>query len=325
MKKKMFLTVCLTVLGMLGMKAQSAKIMLHHNGIPTFFYANETQAALDAAEEGDTIYFNEGSFSGGITISKKVVIIGYGDEKSVIGGNVSIAIGEGGETLTKPLLNGMTVRGDITIDKAVKGLVITKSSFPNIYFNDDVEESNIDRCWIYGDNDSRGFRLSEHTKGVIINNSKILRVSGDACSSSSAVFSNCNIRRMYFYWMNGGLKRATYRNCIIENMETGGSYYDMTTTYINCLNPDSNWWKGEVHDCWTTTGDLLDDDTGECLLTNEQLVSAGYVGTDGKVVGINGGETPYTLTTNAPKITDFSTAVDSETLKVTVNLKVSNN
>lgn len=325
MKKILFILVCLMMVGINGVKAQNAKIMLHHNGTPTFFYSSETQAALDAAEEGDTIYFNEGSFQGGITISKKVVIIGYGDEKSVIGGNVSIAIGEGGETLTKPLLNGMTVRGNISIDKAVKGLVITKSSFENIYFNEDVDESNIDRCWIYGYNDGAGVRLSEHTKGVIINNSKILRVSGDAHSASGAVFSNCNIRRMYFYWGGNGLKRGTYRNCIIENMESGGSYYDVTTTYINCLNPDSGWWKGEVHDCWTTTGDLLDDDTAVCLQTDEQLVSAGYVGTDGKVVGINGGETPYTLTTNAPKITDFSTAVDSETLKVTVNLKVSNN
>ena len=324
MRKNLFLMLCLLVAGTSTVKAQNGKIIMHHNGTPTFFYAHETQAALDAAEDGDTIFFNEGSFQGGVTISKKVVIIGYGEEKSVIGGNVSIAVGEGEETLTKPLLNGITVRGTISIDKAIKGLVIMKSSFEYIDFNADVEESNIDRCWVYGWNDDRGFNLSGHVKGIIINNSKILRVCGDAYSSESAVFSNCNIRRMYFYWSDKGLKLATYRNCIFEDMDYGKDYYNKTTTYINCLNNDLDYFRGEVRNCWATTGDLLDNDTGECLLTDEQLMSAGYVGTDGTVIGINGGETPFSLTTNAPKITDFSTTVDSETLKVTVNLKVSN-
>ena len=111
-------------------------------------------------------------------------------------------------------------------------------------------------------------------------------------------------------------------NCILSGL---GSSQVATNTYINCLVRDGNNYisSAESHDCWKYDTNPVDDNM-DCVLTDEQLLSVGYVGTDGKVIGINGGETPYSLTTTAPKITEFSSAVDAETLKVTVNLKVSN-
>lgn len=324
MKKTIVMMLCLLMAGVSGVKAQSAKIILHHNGTPTFFYASDTQAALDAAVEGDTLYLNEGSFQGGVTISKKIVIIGYGEEKSVIGGNVSIAIGDGGESLTKPLLSGVTVRGDINIDKAVKGLVIMKSSFESIFFNADVEESNLIQCWIYGTSSSKGIHLSEHVKTLTVSNSKIKNVSGDAYSAESAFFKNCNIENLHII-NNDCLCLATYANCIFDGMGNATTYSNLTTTYINCiLYHDPTNIRSEIHNCWQGPYNILDNNCN-CSQTDEQLLSAGYVGTDGTVVGINGGETPYSLTMNAPKITDYSAKVDADTHKVTINLKVSNN
>ena len=307
--------LCLLVAGTSTVKAQNAKIILHHNGTPTFFSSNETQAALDASADGDTLYFSEGNYSGGITISKKVVMIGYGDEKSVISGNVSVAIGAGGETLTKTLMEGLRVYdGTITIDKSIKGLIIRKCTFPTIQFKADVEEARIDRCRVL--NTSYGIRLSNYVKGLVVNNSKIRYIEGDAPAAESAIFTNCNIRRESLN------NTATYMNCILSGL---GSSQVATNTYINCLVRDGNNYisSAESHDCWKYDTNPVDDNM-DCVLTDEQLLSVGYVGTDGKVIGINGGETPYSLTTTAPKITEFSSAVDAETLKVTVNLKVSN-
>ena len=53
------------------------------------------------------------------------------------------------------------------------------------------------------------------------------------------------------------------------------------------------------------------------------LQSQGYLGTDGTIVGIYGGETPYTLEPTVPKVTDSNLQLDMENKKLNVNLTVS--
>ena len=59
-------------------------------------------------------------------------------------------------------------------------------------------------------------------------------------------------------------------------------------------------------------------------MTVEDLTDENYLGTDGTVVGMYGGKTPYTLDTNLPRVSEYSADVDPQTKKITVNLKVSN-
>ena len=58
MTQKMILTVCLAVLGMLGVKAQQSIIALHHEGNVTIFAGAKTQEAMDAsAVDGSPLLF----------------------------------------------------------------------------------------------------------------------------------------------------------------------------------------------------------------------------------------------------------------------------
>ena len=61
----------------------------------------------------------------------------------------------------------------------------------------------------------------------------------------------------------------------------------------------------------------------ECSYNTSTLQSYSYLGTDGTVVGIYGGETPYTLEPTVPKVTDSNLQLDMENKKLNVNLTVS--
>jgi pectin methylesterase-like acyl-CoA thioesterase len=71
------------------------------------------QAALDAAQDGDTIRVGPGGFAGGITIDKSVDLVGAGAKATVIdGGGPVVTVGEflGTSELTVTI-SGVTVSG----------------------------------------------------------------------------------------------------------------------------------------------------------------------------------------------------------------------
>ena len=309
MKKIMISMVCLMITGIQCLNAENTKIILQHNGAVSLYSAYQTAEVLKDAVDGDTIYFNEGNFAGDITISKKLTLIGAGDQKSIISGGVTIRIGEGGETLTTRLMEGLKITGTITIGKSIKGLQIRKCVFDSIEFTASIEDGKIDRCLCMGN-----FYLSENVKSLIVNNSAINKVQLNSPSAESVVFSNCNI-------LSNDYCQVTYLNCIIGRFGSGSKY--ATTTYINCLCNGNGYTISDNSGCWNYGTTILRNDYS-CILTSNELLEKGYIGIDGKVVGYNGGETPYTLTVNSPKITDFSSSVDPETRKVTINLKVTN-
>ena len=68
-------------------------------------------------------------------------------------------------------------------------------------------------------------------------------------------------------------------------------------------------------------------DNGTSLLTDlskDVLLANGYLGNDGTIVGINGGNTPFDsdMLPAAPKVTDQSISLDLENKKLNVSLKV---
>jgi hypothetical protein len=71
------------------------------------------QAALDAAQDGDTIRLGHGTFAGGITITKSVRLLGSGAKSTVIkGGGSVITIGEFGAAIEPTvMISGVTITG----------------------------------------------------------------------------------------------------------------------------------------------------------------------------------------------------------------------
>ena len=68
-------------------------------------------------------------------------------------------------------------------------------------------------------------------------------------------------------------------------------------------------------------------DNGTSLLTDlskDVLLANGYLGNDGTIVGIYGGNTPYVdgMLPAAPKVTESSVKLDLENKKLNVSLKV---
>ena len=85
--------------------------------------------------------------------------------------------------------------------------------------------------------------------------------------------------------------------------------------------------KTSLQDCWATTETVISSNNGDmdCPMTVEQRQTAGYLGVDGTVVGIEGGVNPYSLTLHAPSINTSNANVDLNNKKVTINVNVTAN
>jgi hypothetical protein len=57
----------------------------------------------------------------------------------------------------------------------------------------------------------------------------------------------------------------------------------------------------------------------------EYFQQQGWLGTDGTIVGMYGGTTPFTLEPNAPKVTDYTIGVDTKTRMLNVKMTLSAN
>lgn len=327
MKKIVMVFVCFALVSMTT-KAQTAKVALQHNGNVTLYDADKLADALTASVDGDTLYLNEGRFVGDVTITKKVSIIGSGTN-TILTGNVKVSI-PSSPTLTSHLLDALYLENKgITVTLPLKGLKIRKCIFSGLDFTALTEDILIDRCFSRGSG-SASLRLSKNVKNMSVINTKVNNLRGDAEYVGDANFINCNIYHLdnyyYDYTSNGeGSCRATYLNCIIRDWNSSSTYYDSSTIYVNCLCGTNSFKKTVNQNCWNYNNLGILDNSTNCSLTDDQLRSNNYLGTDGTVVGITGGTTPYTLVPAVPKVSDYTIKVDTETKKLNVNIKVKAN
>ena len=302
MKKYLFLVICFAVLGISQAKAQAAKVALQHDGNVTLFNADELQKALDASVDGDIIYLNEGEFKGGVTISKKVSVIGAG-ENTMINGKITIAING---SLSDRILDGLVTNNSIVVSGNTNGLNIRKCRFHSISFSGSIENAFIDRCYQDYTGSSGRFYLNSNIKSLNVVNSKIADVYGEVDNVANAVFINCNVNAASY--QNDAV--ATFINCIIRNWNSSfyeSSYFTNCYMYesINTVN-ESNCKYGTFN--WGTDYEF----TGNTNL----------LGTDGTQIGIYGGTTPFTLVPSVPIVKSYDLKVDTSNKKLNVNISV---
>ena len=313
MKRIVMVFVCFALVSM-TIKAQTAKVALQHNGNVTLYDSDKLADALTASVDGDTLYLNEGRFPGDVNITKKVSIIGSG-ANTVLTGAVIISI-PGTPTLTSHLLDALCMEKLVRVTLPLKGLKIRKCQFYSFFFDALTEDITIDRCY------SRGpFNLSDGIKRMNVINSKIWELTGEAEYAGDASFVNCNIYNMYNYYSNNSC-RATYMNCIIRGW-SGSS--NSSITYENCLCGKNNYENSVNRNCWNYNNTSILNSNTDCSLSDDQLRSNNYLGTDGTVVGITGGTNPFTLVPAGPKVSDYTIKVDTQTKKLNVNIKVTAN
>jgi len=296
MKRILFIIVCLAIAGTQSLKAQPSIAALHHSGRVTLYSGAKLQTAIDKAVAGDTIYLSEGTFPGEIKIGEKICLIGAG-EKTFMAGDLYIE-----DAVNDPiiLLDGINILGTIRAYSCAT-LTISQCKFIGYEYGSDggnyPSETTIVRSYC------TDYLYSGDALTVV--NSKIKSMS----NPGSGTFSHCNIGTIEGSNTNG--HEMIFTNCIINSEKIGidcfSCLFGPTTTYSFQMN------------CWKSKTDVLDENL-DCVLTN----MSGYMGNDGTVVGIMGGDTPYTLKPSAPHVSEHKIEVDAENQKLNVTLTIEN-
>lgn len=284
-----------------------AKCLLHHQGTVKVFDGEKIDAAIKASADGDTIFLSEGTFPG-FTINKKITIRGAGQE-SRINSEIKINLNNN-PTLTQTLLEWLNMdTNSITVESSMKKLKIKQCRFERLATAvNNIEDVLVDRCFI--SDCISGF------KSATIVNSKIYHI---LTGNDGHEYLNCNI-----YWPHDDEMSGKYTNCILYSF-SGGSCSN--TVFDKCLfgSNISVASTSSVKDCWVNTNFKIDYETLNCSFGKYDLEDKGYIGTDGTVVGIEGGSAPFTLEPSVPKVTNSTVAYDAANKLLKVNLTVTTN
>ena len=300
---KRILISCMLLLGIHSVDAQVAKVALSHKGNLTMYNAENLSEALNDALDGDTIFLNEGTFQGGITISKAITLIGAG-QNTIINGNITVSYSG---MLKARLLDALFIKGDVNLSSSLAGLTIRKCRFTQLYLYSGSGLTNalFDRCYVGSD-----FPINSNFKNVQIVNSVISCPLGYAANVGDVTFSNCNV----LYLSSNNSVKATFVNSIVSRgfyTTQIDSYFSYC--YLNYVSYDNG------------TNTMQNCKIESFSWSNDYQYTPDMTGTDGTVVGINGGTTPFTLVPSNPKVNKYSLNVDTQNKKLTVNISVSAN
>lgn len=304
MKKILLLLVCLMMIGIQSMIADPAILALHHNGVATFYYDYQFNDAQEAAVEGDTIYLSEGFFAGVMTIRKPIHIIGSG-QNTIITGEVRISIQAQPDSVGYLMenvyaMNGITIR-DIGVD-VINNLKLRKVRATTFSSFHQLENAYIVNCYF------QSMDVEKLINSSIIG-SKIGGLANGASGANAAMFINCNVS----HWAGG--HTAYFKNCILYCEWLEGIAEKSLCAVHNLGN-------GVKIDCYDYAAENIFDVNLECTIPQSELSQ--YLGTDGTVVGCYGGETPFTLTPNTPRVLEKTVTLDKENKTLKVDIKVGN-
>lgn len=319
MKKYLLMAVCIIMMSMTASAISINKALLDHNGTVTLY--DGLQEAINASSDGDVIYLTLGTFKGPITVNKNISIKGTG-ETSIIDGDVIISI-PGSPTIKKPVLESLAVSRTVSINAQVYDLLLRKCKINDIEFNAFVDGAIIDRCrLIY-------LTLSSYIKGMTVINTKINIPRANDGATSNTTFVNCN----FFNLVTSNFS-ATIINSIIQSSSASSNVSNILNSsvvlnsiintysrYSGCSFSIGN--SSVTQNCYKVIDSNLINVDCECYYNDSQLQSNGYLGTDGTIVGIYGGDTPYTLEPSVPKVTSSSLDLDLEKKELNVKLTVS--
>ena len=310
MKKYLLVAVCIIMMSMTASAITINKAMLDHNGEVTLFDGDKIQDAINAAADGDVIYLTLGSFKP-FNVTKKITIRGTG-ETSIIDGDVNISI-PGSPKLTNPVMEALAVSGTVNIGAQVDDMILRKCKIANFTIGAQVDGAVLDRCYI-----TSTLTLSSYIKGMTVVNTKLFSVRANFGATQNTTFVNCN-----FYILHTDYFSATLINSIIQNYSS--NYTLNSTVILNTLigRGITIGSSSVAQNCFYEQNTNVIQHNCECFWNTSTLQSTGYLGTDGTVVGIYGGDSPYTLVPSVPKVTSSDLQLDNEKKQLNVKLTVS--
>lgn len=344
MKKFLLMAACIIMMSMTASAISINKAMLVHNGNVTLF--DGIQDAINASADGDAVYLTLGTFKGPITITRKITVRGTG-ETSIIDGDVEVSI-PGSPKLENPVLEALTVTGTVTISTSLSNLNFIKCKINGklalngninggktenciigtITTEGQIDKFFIDRCFV-----TNTLNLSSGIKGMTVTNTKLLHITAFQGASSNTTFVNCNIQNLHSTYFSGTIINSIiYLSCYYNSYNKADL---LSTVLLNSLiySYNNNVIIGAssvAQNCYyqrSSVNNGLIDSSCNCYYSISQLQSMGFLGTDGTVVGIYGGETPYSetdmLVPSVPKVTNSDLQLDNENKQLNVKLTVS--
>ena len=298
--------------------AQRPMVTLSHNSELSFYTTlSAFDDALANAEDGDIIYLSEGNFStteNNINITKKISVVGCGYNSRFLV-PVTVSLEKNGVELPGPLFDGVC---------------FTKLSFNTSYF-ESVENIEIRRCVV-----SEIWGADSQAVNVLINSCDIEKynVNGNSGHHTQIINSKIGLLTGSSYMttvINSNIRDVGYlpRTIISSIFTNERKGFDTTGdhTILNSLIPSSvsDNYSVYPHECYIidSSEGVLDENL-DCSL---DLVANGYLGEDGTVVGIMGGESPFSENPSVPTVDSAKSSVeyDAENKKLKVAITVAEN
>lgn len=328
MKKMILSLVALTMAATSLAQNTLVAVLSHETNVQMFYGSSALKNAVEVAVSGDVITLSAGTFEK-CDITKGITIRGVGAE----GKNVTTISGrssdvfkvnipqedsnpfsiEGIQTSAQCNIN---VSGTMFFSKnVIYSIVFSSTSSANVK----MVNCNVSTLTLSG---SSNLKLSNCRVGTLTNASNTTSKAdvfncylNTVNSAYRCSFVNCLIYYISYY--SGGLLPAdvSAMNCLFINNKSGG-------TRIDCNN-------AEVAQVFASYENKLVDAryyTYADVPTTDQLseeAKTTYLGTDGKEIGLYGGQYPYSLTPTYPRITTLNVAKQaSADNKLSVEIEV---
>jgi len=311
-----------------ALKAQDVQMaILQHGDNASAYYGTPAFGdAMKAAVKGDVITLSAGIFTS-VTIDKAVTIQGAGyvtdvakgRYKTVLEGDIDVSLPQ--DTDETLIIEGISVH-NVTIKTAIIGLSISKSRINKIDFSSTNNNCIIDKCII------NRFNPERLTTNLTMKNSII----GDMYSYSSSdnsLIENCVLH--IYSRENNCLKGAVIRNSIIS---CEISLNITCSSYNNCfVAGDCGQSLNQANNYSDTSTSVFGSNVVFSSLaipninfTLTESAAAKYLGTDGKQVGIYGGDSPFTDVPSTPQITikSIDSKVSNGKLNATIHVEAQN-
>lgn len=271
MKHKIIIILSLLIMGNIPLLADEnyyGVAILSHQGNETAYAADNVQAAVDAAVEGDIITFSPGQFKE-FTLNKLVYLKNY-DWASI---NVNLDFPDN-SVISNSFFSGGWFY--VNVKNNVQSIYFSECSV-NLSSDNGISIGKVifDRC-------AANIYYNQFNANTIeLNNCDVHGIYNGENTTIVSKFINSRI-------YSAGVVGASFENCIfVSGYEEAKTIDGCTLT--NCLyNPDE-YIIGEgstVTDCYTMSTEEWDE-------SSDNLLSKGFVGTDGTIVGFNGGTTPF--------------------------------
>ena len=302
MKAKSLLTACLFMLAVTANAANDGKAILHHDKKPTAIYdADKLSDALSAAVAGDTIYLSEGTFPK-FSLEKAITIKGAGTNTKISNG-VTIDIA-GNPTLSSALLEAVEVNGPVSVKSDMTNFLIKMVKTTELSFDNALNIPNalVDRCYL------DKFTITSTMTDFYVRNTFITNLTSTSLKFNKCNFINCRIQGD---WNNAA---GRFINCELTGDHTSikSSILSYSLVYSRFIGVDASTYQEKVY-----------FDTNNDWLSVDDRKNKPYMGNDKTVVGLEGGNTPYTLSPSGPKETSSTVKVSDSDKKLNVTITVS--